>query len=98
MLALGAYYIWSRDTGGFLTKVNGTFLLAIFIHLIFLNPIPWRVPTDEIFQNGTWICSLEVTHTITLTAGQSAVNTAPIGYAPWVSDHVNSVKILIRSF
>jgi len=60
-----------------LSKISDTFLLSILINFISFNPIPWRIPTYKVFQNCSWICSLELTHTVCVADSYSVVNLAP---------------------
>jgi len=59
-----------------LSKISDTFLLSILINFISFNPIPWRIPTYKVFQNCSWICSLELTHIIGVADGYSVANLA----------------------
>jgi hypothetical protein len=60
-----------------LSKTSDTFLLSVLINFISFNPIPWRVPMYKIFQNCSWICSLELAHIVGVADSFSLVNLAP---------------------
>ena len=76
MLWRSDYFIQIQRHRETLRKISDTFLLSILINFISFNPIPWRVPTYKVFQNCSWICSLELIYIVSVADSYSVVNLA----------------------
>jgi hypothetical protein len=77
MLCCFEYFTQVQRHKETLSKISDTFLLSVLINFISFNPIPWRVPMYKVFQNCSWICSLELSHIVGVADSYCLVNVAP---------------------